>query len=283
MNRLTSEIKNQIYELYVQQKLSIDKVHKILKLPYRLIRNYLEQKKYLRAPGEIFIIPCDDYFFNKINTEEKAYWLGYFYADGNMSKSTNNIVLSSIDLDTMVKFKKAIKYQGTIKIETHKVYKKQIYKIICTSKQLRRDLFNLGCTPKKSLTITFPSLPSEAIPHFIRGYFDGDGSVGVYKNSNKIKNCYTLRSEFCSGSYLFLEQLIQQLPIKNKKIKKDIRKKSLYRLNFSVNDSKKLYEYMYQNATIWLNRKKEKFDLYINRERRSTTIIGHPNKDEGIV
>lgn len=121
--------------------------------------------------------------------------------------------------------------------------------------------------------ITFPQLQENLISHFIRGYFDGDGFVSISNNSTKKENCLTLKSGFCSGSKTFIEQLVSYLPTKFKTISK--RKKpnsSLYDIKLSVKDSYKLYKYMYINATIFLQRKKDKFDNYI-KQRRSETII----------
>ena len=51
---------------------------------------------------------------------------------------------------------------------------------------MANDLINLGCIPNKSLILLPPKLKDEFISHFIRGYFDGDGSIGKYKNRYKI-------------------------------------------------------------------------------------------------
>ena len=279
MNRLTDKIKNQIIQLYVEQKLSVQKIFKRVNIPRRVVNEFLRQSGILRKVGEVQIIPCDSTYFSNIDTEEKAYWLGYLFADGNVNSELNKIVLSSIDYDTMCKFKEAVKYQGNIRIETHKIYKKQIYKIQITNKPMCSDLCKLGCIPNKSLIMNFPTITKSLIPHFIRGYFDGDGTVGVYKNSLKKENCFTLRSGFCSGSKIFIDKLVTYLPVNKKTVKKD--NANLFLIDFSVSDSLKLYDFMYTNATVFLPRKKEKFDLY--RERRSTTIIGRPEKDEGIV
>lgn len=88
--------------------------------------------------------------------------------------------------------------------------------------------------------------------------------------------------DFCTGSEVFLLQLVKYIPCENTNVKK--RKDSnLWTIMFSVNDSIKLYNYMYNDATIFLKRKKEKFDQFVQM-RRSETIIDAPqNEDEGIV
>jgi hypothetical protein len=81
------------------------------------------------------------------------------------------------------------------------------------------DLCYHGCVPNKSLILKFPTINEGLISHFIRGYFDGDGTVGEYQNV-KNSNSKTLRSGMCSGSKEFLEELVTHLPIKNKKLYK---------------------------------------------------------------
>ena len=121
------------------------------------------------------------------------------------------------------------------------------------------DLNDLGCTPIKSKTIRIPDLKKELIHHFIRGYFDGDGTVGIYKNL-KSHNWEILKSGFCSGSELFLQDILNILPVKNKKISY----RGVYIVQLSLNDSILLYNYMYNNDTICLIRKKNIFTTYID-------------------
>lgn len=60
---------------------------------------------------------------------------------------------------------------------------KEYSRIQISSKTLTADLLKLGCTPRKSLTLKFPNdgifKSNDLIRHFIRGYFDGDGSVFI--------------------------------------------------------------------------------------------------------
>ena len=129
---------------------------------------------------------CNDFFFSNIDTEEKAYWLGVLYADGNISKNSSKsgqIFFTSTDKVWVESFLKTINSTNTAKSEMHKKFNKIIWKARITSTQMFNDLNNLGCTPVKSLSIRLPKLPKSLLHHFIRGYFDGDGTVGVYKNT----------------------------------------------------------------------------------------------------
>lgn len=125
------------------------------------------------------------------------------------------------------------------------------------------------------MILKFPTINEDLVPHFVRGYFDGDGTVGVYKYVSK-SDSKTLKSGFCCGCYEFLTELCKKLPVKTVNIRENKKDNNgqgcVYTVSFSVNDSIKLYTYMYKNATIFLNRKKEIFDNFI-KQRRSETII----------
>jgi hypothetical protein len=203
---------------------------------------------------------CKDDFFSKIDTEEKAYWLGVLFADGNVSKKASNsgqIFLSSVDKDWVTSFMKSINSTNEPRKEVHKKFKKIIWKAQITSAKMYDDLVFLGCTPKKTHTIRIPKLKDDLMHHFIRGYFDGDGTVGIYKNL-KEHNWKILKSGFCSGSKEFIKDLLDIIPVKNK----TIRFSSVYFTQHSLKDTINLYHYMYKDANVFLNRKKEKFDEY---------------------
>lgn len=223
-------------------------------------------------------------FFNLINTEEKAYWLGFLYADGYVSTEKDYTRLKLKDLDHVEKFKNSLNYKGKILKDSNIVegVKREYPMIALWSKKFKEDLIKLGCFPKKSLILKFPTeeqVPFHLINHFIRGYFDGDGSVSTfYRKSQK---SLILSTNFV-GTYDFLKELQK---IFNEKSKNAIHKapnKEAYVVHFYLNESILLYDFMYNNATIYLDRKKEKFDSYF-KQRGSTTIISHPAKDEGIV
>ena len=174
-------------------------------------------------------------YFKKIDTAEKAYWLGFLYADGCITRFYRNEKLKSMsleltlqdeDCDHLIKFKNAL--ESNVPIQ-HKIinrkYKSDRIVINCTS--MCRDLIKLGCTPVKSLTLEFPNndiLPEEYVRDFIRGYFDGDGGVsyteGEYFHSarNKFYKQYHYRCYFC-GNEQFLTEVKKILNSKKRQQK----------------------------------------------------------------
>ena len=115
------------------------------------------------------------------------------------------------------------------------------------------DLINLGCVPKKSLILLPPKLKDELISHFIRGYFDGDGSIGKYNGRLKFSLLGT--NELLSWALDFFKQKgIKTTP----KISK---RKNIYVLQVNSNKDIELIENILYNSSsdYYLKRKKDKF------------------------
>lgn len=114
-------------------------------------------------------------FFSKY-TEESAYWAGFIAADGHIrsgDRKTLSIKLSSIDYEHLVKFKEAIEFSGNV----HK--SERGYSYIDISGEWITDTLNenFNISERKTHNLQFPTLPPDLLPHFVRGFFDGDGSI----------------------------------------------------------------------------------------------------------
>jgi len=119
-------------------------------------------------------------YFEKIDTEEKAYYLGFLYADGYNYQKKNRVVLSLAEQDVEIVngLAKAVCYQNQIYTIKKKDENCQRMKsIIVVSEKMSNDLANLGCIQKKSLILRIPKIKEYLMRHFIRGYFDGDGCI----------------------------------------------------------------------------------------------------------
>jgi hypothetical protein len=116
-----------------------------------------------------------------------------------------------------------------------------------------QDLIRLGCKPRKSLELKFPEINDVLLPHFVRGYFDGDGCASVH---NKKQKTPQLRLSFI-GTEDFLSKLqgvigtnCKLVPTGNNKIVKS--------LGISGNtQTKRITDWMYKDATIFLERKRK--------------------------
>lgn len=267
--------KDEILKMYTQKKMSILKISRVLK------RSKINISKILKNSGNLKSISqwrkkykFNESYFNNIDSEDKAYFLGLFFADGNISYNRTSplIRLTSKDRKLLEIFLKCINSNSLIYREFHNKYKKECFKVQLTSKKMFDDLNSIGCVPRKSLILKFPSnIPKELIHHFIRGYFDGDGTVNVHSPKNS--SWKRLMSGFC-GTRDFLEVLTDYLPFSKKKLQLT---KNLTVVVFSVQDSINLYKYMYRDSTVFLDRKHDIFYNFI-KQRGSTTTIGNPSK-----
>ena len=226
-------------------------------------------------------------YFEVINTKEKAYILGFLYADGcinsyykneRLKAMTMEIQLKYDDIELLEKIKNELEANVPITTKTNKI-KDKIYKscrmiVNCTG--MCRDLIKLGCTPKKSLTLTFPNeeiLPIKFRNDFIRGYFDGDGCVHYsenYRESNICNSSWISKNFVVSfvGTYEFLEKLknilysnnIHSCDIKHGNCGKAFELR-LYGFENIIN----FYNYIYDDSKLFLKRKFDKFNYAIEK------------------
>lgn len=128
-------------------------------------------------------------YFDTINSANKAYWLGLIAADGSVSKlqpkrrnQRLQITLKYEDKYILEKFKSNIKYTGPVLEYTIKTGKYQGHRyatILFTSNKIAQDLAKYNIVPGKTYTYSYPNIPDKYTFDFIRGYFDGDGSVFI--------------------------------------------------------------------------------------------------------
>ena len=187
-----------------------------------------------------------------------AYILGFWFADGYMRhEKSYRIVFTSNDMEILLKIRRSFSSRNLIQ------YKKSdnSKNLIIFSKKLYCRLVELGGKRRKSRTIVFPKVPHIFLPDFIRGYFDGDGSVfyTTYMHT-KIKRLRTeIRSNFTSGSIDFLEELqtilYNELGLVKKKIG-SFNNGSSRKLGYATYDTIKLLKFMYYPGySIGLQRK----------------------------
>lgn len=216
-----------------------------------------------------------DYFEN-IDSEHKAYWLGFIYADGSITKKVyekgsytyrlrmelmfeDKYILEQMALDLESDLKPKEYYNDTSHFEGYNKPKHTAY-IMFSSKKMGEDLVKLGVVPNKTFILkSLPNIPDNLMKHFIRGYFDGDGSVYLTKD-NTIKTAFYGTHDFINSIQDFL---IKELGLTKKKIT-DQKEANVSFVGMAKQESEKLYHYMYDEATIFLNRKYEKYNKYFN-------------------
>ena len=211
----------------------------------------------------------EESFFNKIDTRSKAYIYGWLLSDGSMNdKSTSKqIRLKITDIDILNKIKSELNYGQNLYETNCKLSKKETKLLVISSSIMFNDLVNHGCTPRKSFTKKFPtSFPDSLIPDFIRGYFEGNGSIYIYKNRSKniSGEIKIVSSAFlCNGmmNYLSTKGIFSYID-KDKRCDDRVSNLRIRRLS----DVKLFMELIYNNIEdgLFLKRKHDKFLELIN-------------------
>lgn len=200
---------------------------------------------------------------------DMAYVLGYFASDGCMYRNKRGsyyIGFVSVDPELIAMVKKMMGVNNAIEeYQSPKQNHKRRYTLQIGSKRIYQRLLEIGLTPKKSLTLKFPDIPDKYLPHFVRGYFDGDGcaTYGKYKRSDGRNPQYKLAATFTCGSKKFLRQLQKKLCKIGEMGKGCLspHQPGAYNLAYSLRDARQLYNFMYPTTTVpHLGRKKAKFE-----------------------
>jgi transposase len=124
-----------------------------------------------------------DTYFDIIDTEEKAYWLGFIFADGNIFNNQLTIEIHERDRELLERFKIALNLNGKI---SHRVRKNtSVCSVRVVSKHLCETLSKYGIVPNKTyVTKHLPQVPETMLPHFLRGLIDGDGWISTDKSGH---------------------------------------------------------------------------------------------------
>ncbi len=241
---------------------------------------------------DIIVIKKNIDFFENINTEEKAYWLGFMLADGGVQSNSSNIRIN-LQEDDYAHLKKFGDIFGVevISYEYRQQWGQGISKacrVSFNNRKISSDLNEKGIVPRKTYKDTskiYNYIPDYLKRHFIRGFFDGDGCIFF---SDKYKENYS-RCAFSIGSYRkeILEKtrdiIVGELNFGEKKILK--RKKGcFFVLSWAgVNQLYLLHKWLYNDAIIFLKRKKEKFDkvkeYFLERRNKKNSIYRGVRKD----
>lgn len=201
-------------------------------------------------------------FFETIDTEEKAYWLGFIAADGYVTNRNQvGITLNTKDKSHLEKFKKAISsthkifdyvYDTTFKKDT------EYSRILITSDKMKNDLVSKGILEQKTFLLEFPITDSSLIKDYIRGYIDGDGSITRTLSDSGLIYEYQLkvmgRKDFLRGILKYLDKESQTL------FKRHNDKTDNYYFSIGGNNQvESVLDMIYGDANVYLDRKHQRY------------------------
>lgn len=209
---------------------------------------------------------CNHAFFSSIDSEEKAYWLGYLSADGCLYQHKTrkcypilSVNLSSADYKHLERFKKALQSSHPIKnyIYNYKTPNQKVSRLTISSQQIGKDLIQWGVTPRKTSALKWPDfLSDELLRHYLRGIFDGDGCFSsVIKSERAIRPQASFTITATNTDFLKEMQkfLITKCSLSTTKLNPQHHSHALrYGGN---NQVRRIFRLLYKNATIYLPRK----------------------------
>ena len=212
----------------------------------------------------------DESYFEEITTPEKAYILGLLYADGSVGKDGFYIKIK--DEELLLKVKCCLNAEQPVKYVSYdSCY--HAYLLTINSQKMSRDLIKHGCFINKTYTLRFPNIEESLYSHFIRGFFDGDGYLGVSDNKS------TCRFDLTSASIDLLKsirEIISSFSKTNGSLRKENGKSNAWHLRFSGSQLFDVMNWIYKDATIFMKRKHDKFLIYKNVHIKQGELLETP-------
>ncbi len=268
---LTEKQQEEIVKMY-QQGMSLRAIAGKSTISYGTARRLLQQKGIELRPRieavnkTLTRYKHDETFFDVIDTEEKAYWIGFIMADGHVEHPDNtdlyvlHLGLKLSDRGHITKLKASLK-------SSHQTYNYKLAILRLHSKGLCKALIRHGVVPRKSYEeLVPPQMPNELLRHFWRGYFDGDGSLCIANNGKRKDG--SVRKQWCLnllGSRSLLESFINWAWSHGLLV----RRPTLHSTNpncktLEVKPRRKtevigITQVMYEGASVYLDRKMEKY------------------------
>ena len=265
--KVTEELKKEIIEFYKSKPMSFGCVQKKYNLSFPTVKKILINEK--TYPKNLVYNPelCENYF-QDINDEYKAYFIGLIISDGNVFEPTNgidkqssiSITLDNSDKYILEEFKVCVKSNNKIAEDG-----RGCSQIAVRSNKMANDLSKYGVIPRKTLFTYLPKINDEFMPHLIRGILDGDGSIGAHR----IKSGRFLHYISFCGTHKLMEDiseyLTNKLNLKTKPKVYDYKNRHLSEISIrSIDDMVLVGDFLYENSNIFLKRKKEKYDNFLS-------------------
>ena len=249
-NKISLNEISQIIKLYQEQRMSIRQIAKLYNVAGDTINHILIQNGIAIRDKRKYVF--NEYYFDAIDSANKAYLLGFLYADGCVNK--NNVVSFTVHkndreiLEMYVSELQATNPIAHVKSHPH-------VRIAFSSKHMCDTLISMGCGRNKTYTLKFPSIPKAYYYDFIRGFMDGDGCISVVnRGSNK----------YISLSFTGTKEMMEAL----KCIFQVDNRIAFYRNAYTLHIGKhkdvlRILDNIYNNAELYMSRKFKKYCEYL--------------------
>ena len=223
--------------------------------------------------------------FFKSWSPEMAYVLGIIYTDGNLKRggkndSTNKsggFSISQKEPELLNKVLRLMDCDAILHKRERKIYDKgvsgEIYTFSVWNRLVCADLITLGLSPRKSYLVKFPEIPRECVRHFIRGCWDGDGSIFYDKRSHRYV------ASFISASSDFIEGIVREMEsagLQKRTVHTTTTEVPYHYFKFTGKQVPQLYHYLYYNVpeSQYLKRK---FELFKKSDGANSKLSKYPS------
>lgn len=215
-------------------------------------------------------IEINEHFFSSWSSK-MAYVLGIIYTDGSLHRA-RRMIIGQKDPELLIKIKKLMDCNAELYFRPKKKYRDvvsgKLYLLQINHGKIYDDLIKLGLSPDKSLTVQFPDITPKYVRHFIRGCWDGDGTVYFEGRDGQIK------AKFVSGSLAFIEGILAELEkagLPRRTIYKLKRGSSSYSFQFAATACERLFYYLYDGVSSdqYLKRKYEPLHEYATLAKKA--------------
>lgn len=240
-----------IVDKYTKRNMSMTEIADLLDISPSTVDNMLRVAGVtLRTDPEVQQkYTLDESFFEVIDTEEKAYWLGFMFSDGLVGTNLRDFgfALPTVDKEHVQKFIDAIKYTDIVDIynPTRGIFSENQYaRCVPSSRKICADLISHGCIPRETHTFEAPvGVPEGGYRHFVRGVLDGDGGIYLYDKTISVE---------LVGSYELLDCIRKNSPLGASEIHKH---KSVFRIRAKSDMALYFAQWLYKDASVYLDRK----------------------------
>ncbi len=248
----------EIIRLYTEENFSASKIGRLFNVDVATITNRLEVNNIeVKKTHRKYLINKD--YFEVIDSEDKAYWLGFLMADGYNSGKFIRVDIQDEGHLEKLRDKIYVNCDMPVRKKKNIINGKDIFYLTIQDKKLLSDVDCLGLVKRKSKIVTYPNIDSEFDRFFIKGIFDGDGCLTYSMDKNYRRYTFSI-----VGSYDLMKTL--QLILSKNNVNIKLRKmKSIYSVYLRGNRQIiKVLDWLYDETTTHLDRKYEKYQDMLN-------------------
>lgn len=253
MKRISMELETRICEDYLTEKYSSRELGEKYSLSKSTILSVLKRNNIEAKNRRLVNTELKTDYFKTIDTEHKAYFLGFIFADGCISNNELFIDINEKDIDILIAFRDEINSQA--KISTRIKGKSSMSRIAIKNKEFTDNLSQYGIIEnktKRTMHLPYEKIPKPLWRHFLRGLIDGDGWITKTKEEYYHIGYVTQYSSTAMDFVYMMNELIEE-KWRNKIINRD-KKYSVVQIQ-KYNQVRQLATVLYMNSNIHLSRK----------------------------